>query len=171
MRAKLCPQNAFHPLARTHQNRQNQRKFRAPVNQPVSGSSPFRGGEQLSHKDPRRTLRTVIQTPEGTLAQIAEPGCGDPFLIPMASGASPGLRLCQILLESIDVRRSTLQKVTDVLIEHLPDFPQTRHSIQLSELAQQCEMHVTTVSRALDNKTCSTPFGPVALRRYISGSF
>lgn len=113
----------------------------------------------------------VALTPEGPRAQIAEPGCGDPFLIPMASGASPGLRRCQILLESIDVRRSTLQKVTDVLIEHLPDFPQTRDSIQLSELAQQCEMHVTTVSRALDNKTCSTPFGPVALRRYISGSF
>ncbi|MFO0059618.1 MAG: hypothetical protein ACK57O_01945 [Planctomyces sp.] len=111
----------------------------------------------------------VSFTPEDTRAQIAEPGCGDPFLIPMASGASPGLRLCQILLESIDVRRSTLQKVTDALIEHLPNFPQTRDSIKLSELARQCEMHITTVSRALDNKTCSTPVGPVALRRYISG--
>lgn len=110
----------------------------------------------------------VCLTPEGTRAQIAEPGCGDPFVTLGAGGASPGLRMCQILLESIDVRRSTLQKVTDALIEHLPKFPQTRDSIQLSELARKCDMHITIVSRALDNKTCSTPVGPVALRSYIS---
>ena len=111
----------------------------------------------------------IFQTDDGLRAEIATPLCGDPSLVPPAAGESPEWSRCRDLINSIHLRKVTLKKVIDFLIARWPEFPRSSSELRLQELANLCDMHITTVSRALDNKLCATPTGLVPLRKLVAG--
>lgn len=138
--------------------------LRYAVEMPELSFQPHASGTFVSHE-----VDVAVSRPEGRICvEIAEPPCGDLVLAPLPHGSSPNFRLCQVLIDSIAHRRSLLQRVTDAFIAHLPDFPATENQMRMSELARLCDVHITVVSRALDNKIYGTPAGPVAFRRFIA---
>ncbi len=77
------------------------------------------------------------------------------------------------LIESIEQRRSTLLKVARAIIEHQKDFldkgPESIQPLKMQQIADQVHVHVTTVSRAVDDKWIQTPRGIFALKRFFGG--
>ncbi|MGF1577811.1 MAG: RNA polymerase factor sigma-54 [Gemmataceae bacterium] len=77
------------------------------------------------------------------------------------------------LIEAIEQRRSTLLQVTKAIIEHQKAF--LEHGIdhirplKMQQIADLVEVHVTTVSRAVDKKWVQTPRGIFSLRRFFGG--
>lgn len=106
----------------------------------------------------------------GQLAvRVAEPLCGIPVLQQLPSDTSSDLRMCEILIDGMAQRRATLRVVAETLISHLDEFPRLTRTIKMSDIADACSIHVTTVSRALDNKLCLTEVGEIALKKCIVG--
>lgn len=77
------------------------------------------------------------------------------------------------LIESIEQRRSTLLKVARAIIEHQKDFldkgPEAIEPLKMQQIADRVHVHVTTVSRAVDDKWVQTPRGIFALKRFFGG--
>jgi len=77
------------------------------------------------------------------------------------------------LRESIEQRRNTLKKVTTAIIEHQKAFlengPEHIQPLKMQQIADQVGVHVTTVSRAVDDKWVQTPRGIFPLRRFFGG--
>lgn len=77
------------------------------------------------------------------------------------------------LQESIQQRRNTLQKVTRAIIEHQKAFlekgPEFIQPLKMQQIADQVGVHVTTVSRAVDDKWVQTPRGIFPLKRFFGG--
>ncbi len=77
------------------------------------------------------------------------------------------------LIESIEQRRSTLLKVAKAIIAHQKNFldkgPESIEPLKMQEIADRVEVHVTTVSRAVDDKWVQTPRGIFALKRFFGG--
>ncbi len=77
------------------------------------------------------------------------------------------------LIESIEQRRSTLLKVARAIIEHQKDFldkgPESIEPLKMQQIADRVHVHVTTVSRAVDDKWVQTPRGIFALKRFFGG--
>lgn len=77
------------------------------------------------------------------------------------------------LIESIEQRRSTLLKVARAIIEHQKDFldkgPESIEPLKMQQIADRVGVHVTTVSRAVDDKWIQTPRGIFALKRFFGG--
>ncbi len=77
------------------------------------------------------------------------------------------------LIESIEQRRSTLLKVARAIIDHQKNFldkgPEAIEPLKMQEIADRVEVHVTTVSRAVDDKWVQTPRGIYALKRFFGG--
>jgi RNA polymerase sigma-54 factor len=77
------------------------------------------------------------------------------------------------LQESIEQRRNTLQKVTRAIIEHQRAFldkgPEYIQPLKMQQIADQVGVHVTTVSRAVDDKWVQTPRGILPLKRFFGG--
>jgi RNA polymerase sigma-54 factor len=77
------------------------------------------------------------------------------------------------LIESIEQRRSTLLKVARAIIEHQRDFldkgPEFIEPLKMQQIADRVGVHVTTVSRAVDDKWVQTPRGIFALKRFFGG--
>jgi RNA polymerase sigma-54 factor len=77
------------------------------------------------------------------------------------------------LIESIEQRRSTLLKVARAIIEHQKDFldkgPEAIQPLKMQQIADQVGVHVTTVSRAVDDKWVQTPRGIFSLKRFFGG--
>jgi RNA polymerase sigma-54 factor len=77
------------------------------------------------------------------------------------------------LIESIEQRRSTLLKVAKAIIAHQKDFldkgPESIQPLKMQQIADQVGVHVTTVSRAVDDKWVQTPRGIFALKRFFGG--
>jgi RNA polymerase sigma-54 factor len=77
------------------------------------------------------------------------------------------------LQESIEQRRSTLEKVTRAIIQHQRAFldrgPEHIEPLKMQQIADQVGVHVTTVSRAVDDKYVQTPRGVFALKRFFGG--
>ena len=73
------------------------------------------------------------------------------------------IQAAQWLLESIEQRRSTLEKVTKAIIQHQRAFldrgPEFIQPLKMQQIADQVGVHVTTVSRAVDDKWVQTPRG------------
>ncbi len=67
------------------------------------------------------------------------------------------------LIESIEQRRNTLLKVARAIIEHQKDFldkgPESIEPLKMQQIADRVHVHVTTVSRAVDDKWVQTPRG------------
>jgi RNA polymerase sigma-54 factor len=83
------------------------------------------------------------------------------------------IQSAQWLQESIEQRRNTLQKVTRAIIEHQKAFlekgPEHIHPLKMQQIADQVGVHVTTVSRAVDDKWVQTPRGIFSLKRFFGG--
>ncbi|HMP80876.1 MAG TPA: RNA polymerase sigma-54 factor, partial [Pirellulaceae bacterium] len=79
----------------------------------------------------------------------------------------------QWLLEAIQQRRSTLLKVTQAVVDHQRRFfdegPEALEPLKMQQIADKVGVHVTTVSRAVDDKWLDTPRGLFALRRFFVG--
>jgi RNA polymerase sigma-54 factor len=83
------------------------------------------------------------------------------------------INAAQWLIESIEQRRSTLLKTTQAIVDHqtrfLSEGPEAIEPLKMQQIADRIGMHVTTVSRAVDDKWLQTPRGFFPLRRFFVG--
>src|SRR5262249_2377999 len=83
------------------------------------------------------------------------------------------IQSAQWLLESIEQRRNTLEKVTKAIIRHQRAFleqgPEHIEPLKMQQIADQVGVHVTTGSRAVDDKWVQTPRGIFPLKRFFGG--
>ncbi len=83
------------------------------------------------------------------------------------------LQAARWLIESIEQRRNTLLKVARAIIEHQKAFldkgPESIEPLKMQQIADRVGVHVTTVSRAVDDKWIQTPRGIFALKRFFGG--
>jgi RNA polymerase sigma-54 factor len=83
------------------------------------------------------------------------------------------IQAAQWLLDSIEQRRGTLLKVTRAIIQHQKAFldrgPEHIEPLKMQQIADQVGVHVTTVSRAVDDKWVQTPRGIFPLKRFFGG--
>jgi RNA polymerase sigma-54 factor len=83
------------------------------------------------------------------------------------------INAAQWLIESIEQRRSTLLKTSQAIVDHQTRFlvegPEAIEPLKMQQIADRIGMHVTTVSRAVDDKWLQTPRGLYALRRFFVG--
>ncbi|XZE56832.1 RNA polymerase factor sigma-54 [Planctomycetaceae bacterium SH139] len=79
----------------------------------------------------------------------------------------------QWLIDSIEQRRGTLTKVAQAIVEHqkrfLDEGPEAIEPLKMQQIADRVGVHVTTVSRAVDDKWVQTPRGILPLRRFFVG--
>ena len=77
------------------------------------------------------------------------------------------------LIESIEQRYSTLKKVAQAIIDHQSEFlekgPEHIVPLKMQQIADQVGVHVTTVSRAVDDKYIMAPRGIFPLKRFFTG--
>ncbi|MEM9365940.1 MAG: RNA polymerase factor sigma-54 [Planctomycetota bacterium] len=79
----------------------------------------------------------------------------------------------QWLIDSIEQRRSTLTKVAEAIVSHqkrfLDEGPESIEPLKMQQIADKVGVHVTTVSRAVDDKWIQTPRGILPLRKFFVG--
>ncbi len=79
----------------------------------------------------------------------------------------------QWLIESIEQRRSTLSRVSQAIVDHQIEFlnrgPEFIEPLKMQQIADRVGIHVTTVSRAVDDKWIQTPRGIFPLKRFFVG--
>ncbi len=77
------------------------------------------------------------------------------------------------LVKAVEQRRNTLLKVTKAIINHQRAFldfgPEHIQPLKMQQIADQVKVHVTTVSRAVDDKWVQTPRGVFPLKRFFGG--
>ena len=77
------------------------------------------------------------------------------------------------LIESIEQRYSTLKRVAQAIVNHQTAFldngPEHIVPLKMQQIADVVKVHVTTVSRAVDDKWIETPRGLFALKRFFGG--
>ncbi|MCA9120554.1 MAG: RNA polymerase factor sigma-54 [Planctomycetaceae bacterium] len=83
------------------------------------------------------------------------------------------INAAQWLIESINQRRSTLTKVAQAIVDYqhrfLEEGPEAIEPLKMQQIADQVGVHVTTVSRAVDDKWIQTARGILPLRRFFVG--
>jgi RNA polymerase sigma-54 factor len=79
----------------------------------------------------------------------------------------------QWLIDAIEQRRSTLLKTAQAIVDHqvrfLVDGPEALEPLKMQQIADRIGMHVTTISRAVDDKWLQTPRGLYPLRKLFVG--
>lgn len=79
----------------------------------------------------------------------------------------------QWLIDSINQRRSTLTRVAQAIVDYqhrfLDEGPEAIEPLKMQQIADQVGVHVTTVSRAVDDKWLQTPRGILPLRKFFVG--
>ena len=79
----------------------------------------------------------------------------------------------QWLIDAIEQRRSTLLKTAQAIVDHQARFfaegPDSIEPLKMQQIADRIGMHVTTVSRAVDDKWLQTPRGLHSLRKFFVG--
>ncbi|XZE43861.1 RNA polymerase factor sigma-54 [Pirellulaceae bacterium SH467] len=77
----------------------------------------------------------------------------------------------QWLIESIQQRQRTLTKVSQEIVNYqkrfLDEGPEAIEPLKMQQIADKVGVHVTTVSRAVDDKWIQTPRGIFPLRRFF----
>jgi len=77
------------------------------------------------------------------------------------------------LIESIEQRHSTLKRVAQAIVDFQTDFleqgPEAIVPLKMQQIADVVGVHVTTVSRAVDDKWIQTPRGLFPLKRFFGG--
>ncbi|MEK6248230.1 MAG: RNA polymerase factor sigma-54, partial [Planctomycetales bacterium] len=83
------------------------------------------------------------------------------------------INAAQWLIESIQQRRSTVERVTKAIVEHQTEFlekgPEAIEPLKMHQIADKVGVHVTTVSRAVDDKWIQTARGIFPLKRFFVG--
>lgn len=83
------------------------------------------------------------------------------------------INAAQWLIESIEQRRNTLTKVSQAIVDHQTKFlelgPEFIEPLKMQQIADKVGVHVTTVSRAVDDKYIQTPRGIFPLKRFFVG--
>jgi RNA polymerase sigma-54 factor len=79
----------------------------------------------------------------------------------------------QWLIDSIEQRRNTLTRVAQAIVDHQTEFlnkgPEAIEPLKMQQIADKVGVHVTTVSRAVDDKWIQTPRGIFPLKRFFCG--
>jgi len=79
----------------------------------------------------------------------------------------------QWLIDSIEQRRNTLTRVSQAIVDHQTEFlnkgPESIEPLKMQQIADKVGVHVTTVSRAVDDKWIQTPRGIFPLKRFFCG--
>ncbi|WP_437205174.1 RNA polymerase factor sigma-54 [Planctomicrobium sp. SH664] len=77
------------------------------------------------------------------------------------------------LIDSIEQRYNTLKKVAQAIVyqqtEFLDNGPEHIRPLKMQDIADVVGVHVTTVSRAVDDKYIATPRGIFPLKRFFGG--
>lgn len=77
------------------------------------------------------------------------------------------------LIDSIEQRYNTLRKVAQTIVNEQTDFlengPEHIRPLKMQDVADVVGVHVTTVSRAVDDKHIATPRGIFPLKRFFGG--
>ena len=112
--------------------------------------------------------------PTGDLAATTRRCCGTSKPTPrLASTSRRRIQSARWLIDSIEQRRNTLLKVARAIIEHQKDFldkgPEFIEPLKMQQIADRVGVHVTTVSRAVDDKWVQTPRGIFPLKRFFGG--
>jgi RNA polymerase sigma-54 factor len=83
------------------------------------------------------------------------------------------VRNARWLIESIEQRKSTIQRVIRAVVDAQREFfdkgPEFLKPLPMISVADQLGIHVATVSRAVSEKWIQTPRGVFPLRRFFSG--
>ena len=83
------------------------------------------------------------------------------------------VRNARWLIESIEQRRGTIERVIRKVVEHQREFfdkgPEHLKPLPMIGVAEELGIHVATVSRAVSDKWLDTPRGILPLRRFFSG--
>lgn len=83
------------------------------------------------------------------------------------------LNSAQWLIDSIQQRRNTLTRVAQAIVDHQKAFldkgPEAIEPLKMQQIADKVGVHVTTVSRAVDDKWIQTPRGIFPLKRFFVG--
>ncbi|MCS7047358.1 MAG: RNA polymerase sigma-54 factor, partial [Gemmataceae bacterium] len=83
------------------------------------------------------------------------------------------IQAAQWLIEAIEQRRNTVTKVAKAIVAHQKAFldkgPEFIEPLKMQQIADQVGVHVTTVSRAVDDKWVQTPRGIFPLKRFFGG--
>lgn len=77
------------------------------------------------------------------------------------------------LLEAIEQRRSTVSRVAQEIVDYQKAFldkgPEYLVPLKMQQIADRVGVHVTTVSRAVDDKWMDTPRGLIPMKRFFVG--
>lgn len=83
------------------------------------------------------------------------------------------LQAARWLIEAIEQRRGTLQKVAQEILDIQQKFidlgDEYLEPLKMQQIADRVGVHVTTISRAVDDKWISTPRGIYPLKRFFTG--
>jgi len=83
------------------------------------------------------------------------------------------LNSAQWLIDAIQQRRNTLTRVAQAIVDHQTEFlnrgPEFIEPLKMQQIADKVGVHVTTVSRAVDDKWIQTPRGIFPLKRFFCG--
>jgi RNA polymerase sigma-54 factor len=83
------------------------------------------------------------------------------------------LNSAQWLIDSIEQRRNTLTRVSQAIVDYQTEFltkgPDFIQPLKMQQIADKVGVHVTTVSRAVDDKWIQTPRGIFPLKRFFCG--
>jgi RNA polymerase sigma-54 factor len=78
------------------------------------------------------------------------------------------------LISAIQQRRETITKVTKAIIARQKKFfdlgPEYIEPLKMQQIADDVKVHVTTISRAVDDKWAQTPRGVFPLKRFFVGA-
>ena len=157
--------------------------------------------DQLRHLDPNPGGRFTTGAAQYVVPDVmVEPGSNGEFVLKLNDYSTPQVRIskqymemlrerqgdakalewvkkkiaaARWLIDSIEQRRSTLEKVTRAIIEHQREFlekgPENIEPLKMQQIADKVGVHVTTVSRAVDGKWVQTPRGIFPLKRFFGG--
>ncbi len=83
------------------------------------------------------------------------------------------INAAQWLIDAIQQRRNTISRVSQAIVEHqtrfLDEGPEFIEPLKMQQIADKVGVHVTTVSRAVDDKWIQTPRGIFPLKRFFVG--
>lgn len=83
------------------------------------------------------------------------------------------INAAQWLIDAIEQRRNTILRVSQAIVEHQTKFldegPEFIEPLKMQQIADKVGVHVTTVSRAVDDKWIQTPRGIFPLKRFFVG--
>ncbi|MBS7009548.1 RNA polymerase factor sigma-54 [Anaerostipes sp.] len=80
---------------------------------------------------------------------------------------------CRFLMASIEQRRHTMVKITEAVLARQPDFFLNHGCLKpmtMNDVAEDIDMHVSTVSRGIKGKYLQFPCGIVSMRSLFTGA-